>query len=171
MLSSKEIQAEETVCAKEMADIQKVFNKFYSDCVVTNDQLQDIGEYGLWPLLTNIHPAGDTTKDYETYNYEKGKGWRGPYAKQEGDPVEITISEVIPQKELSGGIKVPVLRDPYGGYYRAVIPVDKSSKKITLICTGKNGDLETDANDKDVTYGNIIAQGDDVVLQLLLCAP
>jgi type II secretory pathway pseudopilin PulG len=169
MLSSKEIEAEEKVASKEMADIRTAFNKFYSDCVVTDDQLVDISEYGLWPLMTNTHPDETKTSLYEKYDYEKGKGWRGPYAEQEASK-EIDPSGEAQALTPGSGIYVPVLKDPYGGYYRTIIPLDESSKKITLLCTGKNKTLETDENDKD-SHGNIKAQGDDTVLQLLPCAP
>ena len=146
-----------------MRNIRQAFNRFDSDCVLTDERLEDIADYGLWPLMTRTHPNGGD--NYFEYDYEKGKGWRGPYIEREG---EMNINNSL-EGQPDGTVAVPVINDPYGGYYRVIIPSGESAKKIVLVCTGKNGILETASSDKHAATGNLEAQGDDTVLMLLPC--
>jgi hypothetical protein len=161
-LSSTAKYAEDTVCDKEMAGIKKAFSRLYSDCVIDDTRLNDAALYGVWGLFSLTHP--DEGDDFERYNYDRGKGWRGPYAESEGT---ININPFV-AGQSSGSVSVPIFKDPYGGYYRVMIPQGEKPIKIALICTGKNLTLDTGVTDKDIN-GNLIAKDDDKVLPLIIC--
>ncbi len=163
-LSSTDIKAKEDVRAREMRSIQKAFGRLENDCVLTDSDLQDIADYGLWPLVSREHPYLGDEYDYEEYDYEKCKGWRGPYIERES---EASISNT--EGQPSGTITVPVINDPYGGYYRVIIPNGESSRKIALVCTGENGVLETSSSDWNGDKFDEDLIGDDAVLMLLPC--
>jgi type II secretory pathway pseudopilin PulG len=154
----------DTVLEKEMADIQTAFMRFAADCVPTDTQLEDIAQYGLWPLFSSTHPDGGS--DYPAYDTTKTTGWRGAYAMQEG------ARDVNPAAvgQPSGATSVPVLLDPHGGYYRVFMPNAGAGRqrRLALVSTGRNKTLET----TDVPVGGLIqAGGDDQVLRLLPLAP
>lgn len=177
---------------------------------VTNLYLEDIALYGLWPLFVQHHPVraeGDdwsssTFKQYPAYNAETHFGWRGPYLEYDGivqiatpglqyaysgSGETMSITSFGGQSEGSE-CKIPVLRDPYGGYYRILCPEARSTdgnnlsraerlKRMVIVCTGRNRRLETtttsflgtndDSYIKSINADDITAQGDDIILRLM----
>ena len=69
------------VVVYEMGRIRGAFSKLDSDCSLSDVQLADIAEYGLWPLSRMEHPA-DSAKDIPEFDPDRNRGWRGPYAKR-----------------------------------------------------------------------------------------
>ncbi len=185
----------------------------------SNHYLRDVAWYGVWPLLVQHHPARTEAADwggalyssdfkkFDAYDGDAGFGWRGPYLEYEGIR-EIAAPELIyAYSEASGvvtvanyggqtagtatpAIKIPVIRDPYGGYYRVLCPEARSSadggneldeyerlKRIVLVCTGRNRKLETKTNSfmatdaadyvKSINGDDIAAAGDDIVVRLI----
>ena len=154
----------DTVLEKEMTDIQAAFMRFGADCVLTDAQLEDIRDYGLWLLFSSTHPDGGD--DYPAYDPAKTTGWRGAYALQEGTQ-DIDATAV---GQPAGGTAVPVLLDPHGGYFRVLMPNAGVGRhrRLALVSTGRNKTLET----TDVPVSGLIqAGGDDHVLRLLPLAP
>jgi type II secretory pathway pseudopilin PulG len=175
----------------------------------SNKKLYDIALYGLWPLLCDVHPVLSSTADgyvsYDAYDSETGLGRRGPYLEQEGlvqiFPVSITNaytstlacgqeSKIIGNDDTATTAsgtdrRVPVIKDPYGGYYRVLCPEARTDsdghdlpefrrlQKMVLVCTGPNRKLETFPNSFETTdphpstADDIIAQGDDIVMRLM----
>jgi len=206
--------AKDKVAKAEMREIQKAFQRFAADVIFRNNtdgnnRLKDIAQYGLWPLVSETHPvlgSGDTGYvKYDEYDAESGLGRRGPYLEQEGlvqiFPVTITdaytstlacgqeseITDADGAKTAASGTdrRVPVVKDPYGGYYRVLCPAVRSDsdghslsefrrlQKMVLVCTGSNRKLETfpDTFDTDSPHSSvaddIIAGGDDIVIRLM----
>lgn len=195
----------------EMHKIQRAFQRFYADVLPvmkvnndvvgktksTNKYLHDIALYGLWPLLMKSHP--NNLFSYSSYSFESGFGSRAPYLEAEGvveiaDPkITYTFSggEFGGQATGNSGIKIPVIKDPYGGYYRVLCPETRSVgdggsnlvqeykrlQRLVLVCTGPNLKLDTatssfiDKDDvsyiRDLNGDDIVAQGDDIVIRLL----
>lgn len=175
----------------------------------SNKKLYDIAAYGLWPLLCEVHPILESSSDgyvsYDGYDESSGIGRRGPYLEQEGlmqvFPVTITsthttdlacgqenkiIGEDNTETSASGtDRRVPVIKDPYGGYYRVLCPVARTDgsghnlsefrrlQKMVLVCTGPNRKLETFPNSFDTSSphpsiaDDIVAQGDDLIVRLM----
>ncbi|MGL4853830.1 MAG: type II secretion system protein [Lentisphaeria bacterium] len=190
----------------EMREIQQAFSKFASDVVfrseirgaiggmseelISNRKLFDIALYGLWPLLIEHHPVlkeGDQGYvDYGNYDFENMIGRRGSYLSVE-DFVEIgkpeIIGSMVGQTEGMSG-KIPVLKDPYGGYYRVICPEVRSDavgnrlnefkrlERLVLVCTGANGILETFSDSfADGVHESMVdeleARGDDIIIRLM----
>lgn len=206
--------AKEKIALNEMHEIQRAFQRFYSDTLNqmrikesyngtdhTNRYLQDIALYGLWPLLIETHPNAALAETilYDLYQVETGFGHRVPYIEMEGI-VEIGNPSMIFQKESDLGgqgesdsgesSKIPVIKDPYGGYYRVLCPEARLDSKggnnlhenkrllrMVLVCTGPNQKLETYTNSfiettadnyiKTINGDNLKAQGDDIIVRLL----
>lgn len=180
--------AKEKVAMAEMKEIQTAFRRFSADTVLESSitKLSDICCYGLWPLLQEAHPLSTSTVAYADYDSETCVGRRGPYIGMEGT---IKMSETTTpggQATVSeGALTVPVVRDPYGGYYRVVCPsiatedTDavklKKYKKLALVCTGPDKTLDTTSSTLyDTNYdfvlddnGAIKASNDDKVIRLL----
>ncbi len=192
--------AKDKVARTEMREIQAAFRRFASDVVFrkesgdTNKYLKDIAQYGLWPLMWANHPdsgAGDIV--YQEYDSEIGLGRRGPYLREERivtitAPTGIGAGNSPGQPADDGGaIKIPVIKDPFGGYYRVVVPAARTTdghdlsefkrlQKMVLICTGPDQKLDTKVDsfpgkdDPDYTAANaddIVAAGDDIVIRLM----
>lgn len=155
----------------EMRSIQTAYTRYYRDNFPSTEPggtLEAISYYGLYPLctddtteitedgfqdpisLTGVALATDAFRGLDRAN---DIGWNGPYltnesrlviqADQPGQPVDANLDP--PE------VRVPVINDPYGHYYRVVVPRDGDGiaypKRITLISTGPNGILETTEND------------------------
>lgn len=177
-----------------------------------NPYLEDIALYGLWPLFVSKHPvrvegeswSSSTFKSYPHYDPETKSGWRGQYLEYNGaaeiaEPVlnyhytgsgsSLTITEAGAQSSGTA-CKIPVLRDPYGGYYRVLCPEVRSSasggnelskaerlKRMVIVCTGPNRKLETATNSfistsdemyiQSINGDDITAGGDDIVMRLI----
>lgn len=171
--STTEQEARDIVRNAEMSKIQKAFINFYNDVSPTDTNLISIGDYGLWCLTQKEHPMATKTTAWETsYDTYKGKGWRGPYAH-----TEKIIRIVKPTKNINrtGQIvgdycDVPVLLTPLGQHYRVVIPRYGSTRyyrNITLIDPGQNDVIDSTVIFTDLSQEQIVAKGDDTVLQLL----
>lgn len=176
----------------------------------TNFYLEDIALYGLWPLFSSRHPVraeGEewstaTFKKYPLYDPETFSGWHGQYLQYDGI---VTIASPVLQYDYTGDAdnmtvtgngaqtsgteyKIPVLRDPYGGYYRILCPEARSTdgntlsrkerlKRMVIICTGPNRKLETKSSSfldkedalyiKNINADDIFPQGDDIVMRLI----
>jgi prepilin-type N-terminal cleavage/methylation domain-containing protein len=164
-------EANAAVRDKEMADIQAAFTRFHDHCLPDDaTDLADVRTHGLWPLFQQGLP--ESGADRWTYDPNKQVGWRGPYAAQEGVERINTASagqEPIP----SGGTRVPVVRDPHGGYYRVMAPRNGAVydyDRLVLVCTGEDQTLNT----TQTTNGDDIepdAGSDDTVVRLLPLAP
>lgn len=167
--------AREKVMKTEMQAIQAAFGRFSSDTGVHSDttKLTDIADYGLWPLMDKIHPnAAVTTITYSDYDAETGIGRRGPYLAEED---EITIdaadlATIFGQAEDAApttSVTIPVVKDPYGGYYRVLMPSSGTDKEknIALVCTGFDKTLNTTRTPN--SEGDIEKVGDDTVIKLL----
>lgn len=176
----------------------------------TNYYLEDIARYGLWPLFVRNHPVlteetywtANKFKSYPEYDPEKQSGWRGQYLEYDGvmqiaAPVlqynytgsgdSLTVTNAGGQTEGSS-CKIPVIRDPYGGYYRVLCPEARTTdgnalsrgerlKRMVIVCTGPNRILETTTDSflpaddesyvKSINADDIAAQGDDIVIRLI----
>lgn len=163
-----EKEALEAVRNKEMADIQVAFQTVYDDCVLTGTHLQDIAQYGVWPIFSRTHPDGGT--DCDAYDADKDTGWRGPYGQAETqksiDPASVGQVELTG----AGAALVSVFLDPYGGYYRVIMPDVGATRegRLVLVCTGPDGVLNTL---ETAVGGYVEASGDDTILRLLPLAP
>lgn len=213
-------ESKDKVAKTEMREIQRAFQRFSSDVIfrdesasnaLGNAKLNDIALYGLWPLLSDIHPvippeSADYIK-YDAYDAVSGLGRRAPYLEQEGlvQIFPVTIDETHTQIESCGqesrlvddtGVeilatgtnnRIPVIKDPYGGYYRVLCPIARTSgdghnlsifkrlQRMVIVCTGPNRKLDTlpnsfiDASDNPhpSEVDDIVAQGDDIVMKLM----
>lgn len=211
-------EAKKTVALTQMKEIQRAFSRFHADLLSklrkkesdTNPYLEDIARYGIWPLLVHRHPhlpEGDdwgtnVFKSYPAYNSETGFGWRGPYLEYSGivriaetnllynytgtgDVRTVTQNGGQTQGDLAG---IPVMKDPYGGYYRILCPEARTAdgsnlslydrlKRMVIVCTGPDRTLDTQTNsflDKaddsyilNINADDIIPQGDDMLLKLM----
>lgn len=191
-------EAKGKVARTEMREIQQAFQRFAADVVFrkesddSNQYLEDVALYGLWPLLWQSHPNSAVTGiNYKDYDSDTGIGRRGPYLDEEG-LVKITAPTDLATSpgqvtDDSGTIKIPVIKDPYGGYYRVLCPAARTDggnslsefkrlQKLVLVCTGPDRTLDTgvdsflETTHDDYTSANaddIVAQGDDLVIRLM----
>ncbi len=211
-------ESKEKVAKAEMREIQKAFQRFSADVILRaetgdkadlgNSKLYDIALYGLWPLLSEVHPVLSSSSEdyikYDAYDAESGLGRRAPYLEQEGlvqiFPVTIDenhssssacgqesriVTEDNEEENATGtDRRIPVVKDPYGGYYRVLCPsarvdadghnlsIFKRLQRMVLVCTGPNRKLETFPNSFNTDdphpseADDIVAQGDDIVIKL-----
>lgn len=157
--------ARNKVMRTEMREIQSAVRRFNSDTGLqsSNSRLTDLATYGLWPLMMENHPDDTVAVSYPNYDPEIGIGRRGPYLRSEG--MELINVSGAGQPAATSGIDIPVIKDPYGGYYRVMMPsagFDRE-KRIVLICSGPDTTLDTTVG----TDSEITAQGDDYVIRLL----
>lgn len=165
MFTYSEVEAKGDAVLSEMSRIRRAYIDFYNDNFPHNDELGHLSFFGLYPLCSTNEPTGyngiwhDAVRgEYDPYN---DLGWNGPYLMQEArKTVDV---EYAGQGESSSGTVIPVVNDPYGGYYRVLLSV---SNKLSLICTGRNLELNTDTNRVD-SAGWITNQVDDTALSLL----
>jgi prepilin-type N-terminal cleavage/methylation domain-containing protein len=181
MFSYSESDAKDDAVTSEMRAIQSAYIDFYNDNFPHNGELGNLSFYGLYPLCFTNEPAGYSGAhggtwseavrgEYDPYN---NLGWNGPYLMQEGtNRVDIANAG---QEEDSGGMIIPIVKDPYGGYYR-VLSAYAESEKMSLICTGRNRKLQTTSTDtNEQGWVEAIASGvdgdgdryDDTALPLL----
>jgi hypothetical protein len=152
----------------EMARIQSAYIQFYNDNFPSSDELKTLATYGLYPLVSSSAPSDVDEDDwpieaeYDPYN---NLGWDGPYIQAEGTAfVDVSDARQEEKEEGDGGIKIPIIEDPYGGYYRVMVS-DDDDENISLICTGINQQLDAEGSGTD-DYGWITNQVDDVALPL-----
>lgn len=176
----------------EMENIRKAFVRYYADnfpSLEANEAFHVAAKYGISVLCVNRLPAYDGS-DKTIFENEairetdrKNKlGWQGPYIMQEGtEKVSVSAEGTDWQTPAAGStISVPVIYDAYEGYYRVVVPKGNLGdghgdvahpEKAYLVCTGPNRRLETSSENIDTTtgsptFGELIAQGDDIVLKI-----
>ena len=171
-----EADAKEKVVLTEMKEAQSAFRRFSNDVMLKSNitKMEDILKYGLWPLMKESHPAGLSIA-YSDYDPDTGIGRRGPYLQYEDKVTISSTPEAGGQATSGSGTDIPVMKDPYGGYYRVLCPeilsgdTDTAKKnklrRMVLICTGPNGQLETP--NTNLEDNNIKAQGDDMVIRLM----
>ena len=163
-------EGKEQIALHEMREIQAAFTRFAADMIfrqegeggaATNEYLLDIGRYGLWPLLVESHPVLTNGVSYREFDSNSGVGRRGPYLEEEAYvrialPPGIAANGNFGQAADTGSTaSVPALKDPWGGYYRVVVPAANSAgdgsalneyrrlQKMVLVCTGADGILDT----------------------------
>lgn len=173
-------EAREKVAATEMKEVQSAFRRFSIDVMLkgNKDKMRDIVDYGLWPLMNENQPANAAGAiSYPDYDSEIGIGRRGPYLRREGSVTMSASPGSDGQAKNAGGtVSIPVVKDPYGGYYRVICPavdyvndpVDTQKKKLrkmALVCTGPDRNLDTTS--ANVYDGEIAPQGDDSVIRLM----
>jgi prepilin-type N-terminal cleavage/methylation domain-containing protein len=167
LFSYSETDAKKDAVTSEMAAIRRAYLDFYSDTFPAANELQHLARYGLYPLVFTNRPDGyggswsDAVRGaYDPYNK---LGWNGPYLMHEGSKT-VRVDEEGQNSETGGTqVSTCVVFDPYGGYYR-VLASATDPAKLSLICTGRNQELETVST--LTTNGWIVAQGDDTVLPL-----
>lgn len=177
MFSYSETNAKEDAVTAEMAAIRKAYLEFYNDNF-PEDELSNLANYGLYPLVRQPEPittpansypgtwANAVHSDYDHYN---DLGWNGPYLMHEG--LQQVRVNIYGQVTTNAGTQceIPIVKDPYGGYYR-VVNAQNDSDKLSLICTGRNLQLDTTDSTTNA-YGWVTADTnttDDVSLPLNL---
>ena len=140
-LSMTRTEAMDPIVDKEMHDIRLAFQRFYQDVMPDDADLEHFRLYGLAPLMTrNINE----TELFDEWNYDRQRGWRGPYIDREST------------RTLSGADGVPVILDPYSEepvdehYYRVLCPGstgswDYANLGLAFIGTDDNNQLDTTA--------------------------
>lgn len=200
MFHDTEKEAKDTVARTKMKDIQRAFGRFHADMLNemrkknasdSNPYLEDIALYGLWPLFVRNHPvlSSGEAAVYPAYDAERRFGWRGQYLEYDG-VTQIAAPTLTSAQNAGSDCRIPVLRDPYGGYYRVLCPAMRSKsaggnelelferlKRMVIVCTGPNKILDTASDsfiDKDdekyiqsLNGDDITAQGDDIVMRLI----
>ncbi|MDD5727469.1 MAG: hypothetical protein PHV59_02795, partial [Victivallales bacterium] len=170
--------AKEQVTITEMREIQNSFRQFAADVMLKNnsEKMENILQYGLWPLLKESAPEGSVT--YSDYAAETAIGRRGPYLRAEG---QITIASgptTGGQAHVDGGaVTIPIMKDPYGGYYRVMCPditgvTDDTVKKdklrrMVLVCTGPDKTLDTLNTEQEDDDIKVPDGKDDKVIRLM----
>ena len=165
LLSGTEDKAYHDTTTREMKEIQFAFKNLNKDCLLNENEFKECVKYGLWALFSNKHPV-DPLKNIEVFSPGRMRGWRGKYMNFE-DSVNIdpnALGQQLSTNSLS--VNIPVIKDPYGGYYRLLCPTPFDLEKIVLICTGGNRKLETVSTNID-TNGNILPIGDDMLIKLI----
>jgi prepilin-type N-terminal cleavage/methylation domain-containing protein len=164
-----ESNAKDDVVVAEMRQLRQAFCSFYTDNYPDASAVADIADYGLWPLFSTNDPPAGLNATLASYDPANRLGWRGPYALMEksGQPVHLANGQ--PQDSAEGGsgptAEIPVILDPYGGYYRVMLP-DGASADLYLVCTGPDRKLQT-APSSTNGFGRLVAAHDDSVLPLL----
>jgi competence protein ComGC len=165
LLSDTESKALNDAEFDEMKKIQTAFIRLNQDCLLNDSELSECEKFGLWPLFQREHPL-DSSKDLKAFDPERGKGWLGKYiAIEETRKINSTL-DGQPESTAGTAVEVPVLKDPYGGYYRVLIPQGEAKIKLVVVCTGQDRELDTLSSSKN-SDGNIESQGDDTVMRLL----
>ena len=165
LLSDTESKALNDTVSDEMKKIQRAYLRLNQDYLLSDSEVSECKKYGLWPLLQREHPA-DSSKDLNVFDPEKGKGWLGKYiVLEESIKIDSTL-DGQPESSSGTAVEVPVIKDPYGGYYRVLIPPGGSKDKLVIVCTGPDLVLNTSSLSTD-SDGNIEAQGDDRIMKLL----
>ncbi len=168
----------------EMYNIRKAFVAYYNDNFPDFDEdgaFHLVARFGVGVLCEQSSSYYDSTlsstSDKDLYDSAfadkdlKNKlGWNGPYIMQEGrrtvsidnDFDATTIWQNDSSNDTTSGstssVSIPVVQDPFGGYYRIVIPKgdlkDGNGERFLpqyayIVCTGANLTLQTFSEDFD----------------------
>jgi prepilin-type N-terminal cleavage/methylation domain-containing protein len=147
-LTVKRVESLQQIVDHDMAEIRHSFQRLYEDVVFQAGDLEGVRRYGLYPLMARPESFyGWTIPEYDA---ERSRGWRGPYAQQEG---QRTVSSTSTGQALdAAGVEVPVIEDPFsstgtdGHYYRVAAPPQQGGgyvfREMLLIFIGANGSLD-----------------------------
>ena len=172
--SYSEQSAKADAVTAEMRQLRQSFAHFYQDNYPSDIKLQSLATYGLWPLFsTNALPAelASVIHDIGSYDVANRLGWRGPYALAEGTNLTVCLQNGQPPTGAAPRQAIPVVYDPYGGYYRVLAPEVGgvlSASSLYLVCTGPDRTLQI--NPAAVEFGRIKTpsphETDDTLLPL-----
>jgi prepilin-type N-terminal cleavage/methylation domain-containing protein len=174
-LSVKRVESLEQVVSHDMAQIRSAFQRLYRDAVLTESDLENVRRYGLYPLMERPDGSHDSWS-IPAFDSDRDRGWRGPYAEQEGRR-QIDADGV---GQPSGVAEVPVIEAPFstsatdGHYYRVVAPKNTSGdyvyREMLLVCVGANGNLDitlpTLTVGESLDLESVAAGTDDTVIRL-----
>jgi type II secretory pathway pseudopilin PulG len=176
-LSVKRVESLEQVVSHDMAAIRGAFQRLYRDAVLSESDLDNVRRYGLHPLMEQ--PDGTHGGwAIPAFDAEREKGWRGPYAEQEGR--RDIDADVDAFGQPAGSTMIPVIEDPFsasetdGHYYRVVTPKNTSHdyvyRETLLVCVGANGNLDitlpTLAVGESLNLESVVSGTDDTVMRL-----
>ncbi|MFP4175962.1 MAG: type II secretion system protein [Candidatus Brocadiia bacterium] len=166
VLPSFRVQREESlekIVKKEMADVQKAFQRFQADCVPQTSDYNLISRYGLEILAEYDDSRGWTFPD--EWDPDRGKGWRGPYLQAEGtETVDDSATGGLPddpgQPMDDNDTDIPVVYTPFeddsdgqpGDYYRVIPELNDTEdeiKTLWLVFPSHSGELPDDPDDPD----------------------
>ncbi len=146
----KRVESLEQIVSHDLAAIQQAFQRLHRDAVFDEDDLAQVRRYGLVALFERPVNYGTTPWTLDKFDADRQRGWRGPYAQQEGR--RKINADSTGQLMDSGGVEVPVIEDPFsasdtdGHYYRVVAPKNTSGdyvyRETLLVCVGANGSLD-----------------------------
>jgi len=149
---------DDSLVQKELADIQRAFQRFAADCAPKQNDYKKIAKYGLAPLMQfDEYLAGGDTWTFSKWDNDRRRGWRGPYLDYE-DNCTININTdafgipVQPgQPPYGSGSKAPVISTPYkadkdgidGDYYRVIPETDAAHdvKQLWVVFPSHSGVL------------------------------
>ncbi len=147
-LTATRTDAMDPIVHKEMQDIRRAFQRFYSDVMPNDAQLEIVRTYGLAPLIAQAHAGAYSSADFPSWDEAKQRGWRGPYLDAEGT------------RTIAGVAKVPVILDPYAGsagdghYYRVLCRKNDgtnwSYQDLALVFVGVEDDVTVGADTTDL---------------------
>lgn len=183
-----ERRAEDESVQVEMYNIRKAFVAYYKDnfpSLEAEGAFHLVSRFGVAVLCEQssiYYDAISNSSHKDLYNEAfadkdmKNKiGWNGAYIMQEGRrSVKIVDSfdeanvwqndaEYDTTNTTGTAISIPVIQDPYGGYYRIVIPKGKLGDDTSeqfypqyafIVCTGANKTLQTFSTDFDDNEDN-----------------
>ncbi len=136
---------------KELADIQRAFQRFAADCIPQQADYKLIAKYGLAPLIQYEGYLDENKNEAWTFtrwDNDRRRGWRGPYMEYEAEEaINIDLEGGMPDyygqiEPKSGGWTVPLICTPYyvydkdnwhGGYYRVIPEVAGGTNEITQL--------------------------------------
>ena len=163
-----------SIVQKELADIQRAYQRFAADCVPSQADYKRMTRYGLEILTTYDSSRGwSFPSEWDT---ERGKGWRGPYIEAEGTAdVDATdsngdgIADSLGQP--AGSTEISVICTPYvadedgyeGDYYRVIPEVDAgdSITQLWVVFPSHSGQLDgeviSEIDERDPSYTTDLA--------------
>jgi len=110
--STTKKMANDIAVQSELAEIQRAFIRFKNDCMLTQDQYDDVAKYGVSVLMKNRNADNDAI--FTDWDDDKGRGWRGPYLVSEGmRRINPNASgQPLSGSGVLGGVFVPVICCP-----------------------------------------------------------
>ena len=107
-----------SIVQKELADIQRAFQRFKADCLPTQADYKLISRYGLSVLMEHHASLG---WDFDKWDPARNRGWRGPYIHAEDTrQIDASINDsnsydlsTKAQLQDASGLATKVLETPY----------------------------------------------------------